>query len=257
MKPILTVLLPLFLSTPAFAQKTVGGYTVGTWHTAQSDSTVQFKLAQNPAENCVMYVMETTLDAPPQKVLSPIADYAKYTSMGMPRMYKSNLLHHTDQSSLNFVMGKQRKFSVSVSQAETDIVQFSLSLPWLPDNHYTLLLSTFYDPETEIIHVYWIQYDNKNYATISGSWLTEVPAPMTKNFWGSSVFDTKTYPNSNEDIYGSWTLTTKHLFITKIMPIQVGWADKSSTMWSNPPSKTCQKLLLSFEQIFQKIKSKD
>lgn len=192
---------------PALAQKTVGGYTVDTWYTAQSDSTVQFKLVQNPGENCVMYVMETTLDAPPQKVLVPIAEYAQYTSMFMPRMYKSELLYHTDQSSLNFVMGKQRKFPVSVTHAQTDIVRFSLNLPWLPDNHYTLLLSTFHDPETEMIYVPWIQYDEKNYKNISGTWLSEVPLPYTKNFWGSKVFDTDTYPNSNEDIYGSWTLT--------------------------------------------------
>ena len=197
----------LLISIPAFAQKEVGGYTVGVWYTSHADSTVQFKLIQNSVENGVLYVMETTLDAPPLKVLVPLADYAQYTSMGMPRLYKSNLLHHTDQSSLNFVMGKQRKRNVSVSQAQTNIVQFSLSLPWLPDNHYTLLLSTFYDPETEIIHVYWIQYDEKNYKNISGSWLLEAPSPYTKNFWGSSVFDTSTYPNSNEDIYGSWTLT--------------------------------------------------
>ncbi|MBI3018716.1 MAG: hypothetical protein HYY61_02340 [Deltaproteobacteria bacterium] len=206
------LMIPFFLAfifglSAVMAQKTVGNYTVDTWYTSQTDSTVQFKLAQNPNENCVMYVMETTLDSLPQKVLVPIADYAQYTSMFMPRMYKSQVLHHTNQSSLNFVMGKQRKFGVSVSQAETDIVQFSLNLPWLPDNHYTLLLSTFQDPQTEIIHVYWIQYDEKNYKNISGSWLLEVPSPTTKNFWGSSVFDTKTYPNSNEDIYGSWTLT--------------------------------------------------
>ncbi len=180
---------------------------MGAWYTSRTDATVQFKLTQNSAEDCVMYVMETTLDALPSKVVVPIVDYAHYTSVGMPRMYKSKLLHHTDQSSLNFVMGKQRKFGVSVSQAQTDIVQFSLNLPWLPDNHYTLLLSTFYDRETEIIHVYWIQYDEENYKNISGSWLSEVPSPFIKNLWGSKVFDDSTYPNSNKDIYGSWTLT--------------------------------------------------
>lgn len=188
------------------AQKTVGGYTVGTWYTAKADSSVQFKLVQNPNENCVMYVMETTLDAPPQKVLIPISDYANYTSKGMPRMSKSELLHHTDQSTLNFVMGKQRKFPVSLTHAQTDIVRFSLNLPWLPDNHYTLLLSTFQDPEIKTIYVYWIQYDEQNYKKLSGSWLLSAPSPYIKNFWGNSVFDTDTYPNSNEDIYGSWTL---------------------------------------------------
>ena len=185
----------------------MGGYTVGTWYTSRADSTVQFKLTQNLGEDCVMYVMETTLDATPAKVLVPIANYAKYTSMGMPRMYKSNLLHHTDQSSLSFGMGKQRRLRVSLSRAQTDIVQFSLNLPWIPDNHYTLLLSTFHDLETKIIHVYWIQYDEKNYKRISGTWLLEVPSPYTKDFLEDIVFDTDTYPNSNEDIYGSWTLT--------------------------------------------------
>lgn len=198
----------LIFTLPAYAQKTVGGYPVGgPLQPSQLDPTVQFKLTQNPKENCVMYIMETTLDAAAQKVLVPIADYANYTTMGMPRMYKSQLLYHTDKSSLNFVMGKQRKFPVSVTQAQMDIVRFSLNLPWLPDNHYTLLLTTFQDPQTEMIYVYWIQYDDKNYQALSGPWLLAAPSPYTKNFWGNTVFNTTTYPNSNEDIYGSWTLT--------------------------------------------------
>ena len=184
----------------------MGGYTVGQWYTATSDSTVQFRLVQNPSENCVAYQMETTLEAPLKSVLSSIEDYSNYTAHGMPRMTESTILEHYAPDTLDFVMGKQRRTLVSVTDAPVDIVRFTIALDWLPDNHYTLLLTTYRDPETQTVYVYWTQYDEENFSTITGPWKNHVLSPYTKNWIGSTVFDTGKYPKSNDDIYGSWTL---------------------------------------------------
>ena len=188
----------------------IAGYVAGQWIDAPNDNLTQFKLTQDPAENMPLFTMETKpefpIDASPAEVLLPIINYNNYTAAGMPRTYKSQVLHTFNNATFTLVQGKQKKTSVPLVNATINIATFSLALGGiLPDAHYTELLAHTTDPETNYIHVYWVQYDKDNLDAITGPWKTIAPIPYEPGtFWGYNA--KSEYPNTSEDLYGSWTL---------------------------------------------------
>ena len=202
-----SLILALFLlSLSAFAQEQYGGYTVDRWHAAKVDETIFFRLTKDAKENCPKFQMKTVLDATPDEIILPILEYANYANT-MPRMYESNVRHTTENETLSIPMSKQLGKIQNIPNAAISIVQFKVDIPNWWDRAYTLLLASHKDIETQEIFVYWTQFDEANFKSMTGPWKTIAPDPYRTNFWGNRVFNTGTYPNDNEDLYGHWHLT--------------------------------------------------
>jgi hypothetical protein len=205
-KPFYFIFFFLIFLFPVASQSTeFGGYVENQWYTSTADNTVEFRLTKQAKENVPKFQMKTQIAAPADQVIVPILDYANYTATGMPKILQSNLRHFWEEDSLSFIMGKQRQHRQIISNATVSIVQFEIQIPNWWDRKYTLILASNKDNESGIISVYWTQYDEANFKTIQGPWKATAPSPYVNAFWGEK-FDTTTYPNDNEDLYGQWKL---------------------------------------------------
>ncbi len=174
-KYIVNILILLLFYSQSQA-KEIAGFKADTWIPSKTDSSVEFMLTQDKRENSPRFYMRTTLDGSPEEVVQIIGAYENYAGT-MPRMNLSQVHKRYVAPELTLSIGSQRKEVVTLVNAEVAIVTLQINIDLLPDFIYTLLLATTRDEVTGVIHVYWIQYNEKG------------------------------FPNKADDLYGSWTLT--------------------------------------------------